>query len=126
MTTVLLTIHIIVALLLIVVVLMQRGTGADMGSSFGGGSSQTLFGSGGSASFLSKTTGVLAGIFMMTSLSLAFFSQQDAGSVLNKGLQPSAEQQLPGAGDTGRATPAAFDVEKLMDDAPQDALPTAE
>jgi len=128
MTTVLLTIHLTVAILLIGVVLMQRGTGADMGSAFGGGGSQTLFGSGGSSSFLAKTTAVLATIFMMTSLSLAFFSQQDAGSVLNKGLQQPAlnGEQLPDAGESNRNAQGSFDTKALLNDAVEDELPTAE
>ena len=125
MTTALLTIHIIVALLLIVVVLMQRSQGADIGASFGGGSSQTLFGSGGSASFLGKTTGVLAAIFMTTSLSLAFFSQQEVSSVINKDLTTGVvqEQSIPAAGES--EADAAFDVNQLQEK-PEDGLPTAE
>ena len=121
MTTALLTVHIIVALLLIGVVLMQRGQGADIGASFGGGSSQTLFGSGGSGSFLGKATGILATIFMTTSLSLAFFSQQEVGSVINKGLTTGVieQQQAPAA------EPDAFDPAALKQDA-ADSLPGAE
>ncbi|MBN4058301.1 preprotein translocase subunit SecG [Mariprofundus ferrooxydans] len=101
MTTVLLTVHIIVAILLIVVVLMQRGQEGGIGG-IGGGSSQSLFGSGGSASFLVKLTGVLAAIFMLTSLSLAFFSQKDASSVLDRGITADAvqEQPIPGVGES--------------------------
>jgi preprotein translocase subunit SecG len=125
MTTVLLTIHIIVAILLIGVVLMQRGQGADIGASFGGGSSQTLFGSGGSSSFLVKATGVLAATFMTTSLTLAFFSQQEASSVLDRGLTSGVvqEQSMPAAGES--AGDARFDPAMLKDDAEED-LPTAE
>ncbi|OIQ00687.1 MAG: preprotein translocase subunit SecG [Zetaproteobacteria bacterium CG2_30_46_52] len=121
MATALLTIHIIVALLLIGVVLMQRGQGADIGASFGGGSSQTLFGSGGSGSFLGKATGILATIFMTTSLTLAFFSQQDAGSVLMKNAPVGMEQQAPDAGHQG----AAFDP-SLLDKTAEEKLPSAE
>ncbi len=120
MATALLTVHIIVALLLIVVVLMQRSQGADIGASFGGGSSQTLFGSSGSGSFLGKTTGVLATIFMTTSLTLAFFSQQEVGSVVNQGLTTGVVQE-----QTAPAAPAgndAFDPALLK----EDALPAAE
>lgn len=125
METALLTIHIIVALLLIVVVLMQRGQGSDIGASFGGGSSQTLFGSGGSGSFLGKATGSLAVIFMTTSLTLAFFSQKDAGSVLNKGITTGVvqEQTMPAAGKS--AGDAAFDVNQLKEK-PVESLPAAE
>jgi len=127
MTTVLLTVHLIVALLLIGIVLMQRSQGADMGASFGGGSSQTLFGSGGSSSFLSKSTWVLATIFMLTSLSLAFFSQQEAGSVINKNLQTGTvlEQSIPDAGSSSNpAVKDAFDPASLGEDT--ETLPAAE
>lgn len=123
MATALLTLHIIVALLLIGVVLMQRGQGADIGASFGGGSSQTLFGSGGSGSFLGKATGILATIFMTTSLTLAFFSQQDASSVLMKTMPVSmdAEQNSPAANGQG----TAFDP-ALLDKNTGESLPAAE
>jgi len=125
MTTVLLTIHIIVAILLIVVVLMQRGQAGGMGESFGGGSSQSLFGSGGSGGFLVKATGVLATIFMTTSLTLAFFSQKEAGSVVNKGLTTDMlqEQSMPAAGES--AGDAVFDTKQLEKKA-EEFLPSAE
>ena len=84
MTTVLIIIHVLIALLLIGVILVQRGQGADIGASFGGGGAQTLFGSRGSGSFLGKMTGGLAAAFMLTSLTLAFFSQQQTGSVVER------------------------------------------
>jgi preprotein translocase subunit SecG len=68
------TIHIVVCLALIFIVLLQHGRGAEMGSGFGGGSNQTLFGSTGAATFLSKITTVVAIAFMLTSLSLAVLS----------------------------------------------------
>jgi len=128
MTTIIIIVHVLVALLLIVVVLIQRGQGADMGVSFGGGGAQTLFGSRGSGSFLGKLTGGLAATFMMTSLTLAFFSQQHTGSVVERSVadQTTTEQSAP-------ATPAqggGFDPSKLkLDDtsAPAtDTLPGAE
>lgn len=124
MTTVLLTIHIIVAILLIVVVLMQRGQEGGIGG-MGGGSSQSLFGASGSGGFLVKTTGVLAVIFMTTSLSLAFFSQKEAGSVVNKGLTTDAlqEQPVPAAGQS--SGDAAFDTKQLNKKA-EETLPSAE
>jgi len=105
MTILLLTVHVIVAVLLVGVVLVQRGEGADMGVSFGGGGAQTLFGSRGSGSFLGKLTGALAAVFMMTSLSLAFFSQQHAGSVVERDLSKPAQEQSSGSGP--------FDAAKL-------------
>lgn len=79
MHALILTIHIIVCLMLIGFVLIQHGKGADAGAAFGGGgggggASGSLFGSQGSASFLSRTSAILAAIFFITSLTLAYFS----------------------------------------------------
>ena len=74
MATVLVVLQVLVALALIAVVLVQHGKGADMGASFGGGSSQTLFGARGSATFLSRVTAVLATLFFATSLGLVYLS----------------------------------------------------
>lgn len=78
MFSIVLTIHIIIAFLLIVLVLMQHGKGADAGANFGGSSSQTLFGSGGSATFLSRLTAIMATLFFITSLTLAYIASQQA------------------------------------------------
>ncbi len=109
MTTLVISLHILVALALIGVVLIQRGQGADMGVSFGGGGAQTLFGSRGSGSFLGKLTGGLAAVFMITSLTLAFFSQQQAGSVVEKAAAhsiPVKQEALPNAGSKGVFDPS--------------------
>ena len=74
MTDFLVVLQVLIALALIGIVLVQHGKGADMGASFGGGSSQTLFGSRGSATFLSHVTAVLATLFFATSLALAYLS----------------------------------------------------
>jgi preprotein translocase subunit SecG len=74
MSILLIIIHILVCIALIMIVLLQTGKGADMGAAFGGGSSQTLFGSTGASTFLSKATTAAAIIFMLTSLTLAYFS----------------------------------------------------
>ena len=71
MSILVIIIHVIVSIALIMIVLLQTGKGADMGAAFGGGSSQTLFGSTGASTFLSKATTVAAIVFMLTSLSLA-------------------------------------------------------
>ncbi|MDQ6950446.1 MAG: preprotein translocase subunit SecG [Mariprofundales bacterium] len=121
MTTVLTTLHIIVALLLIGVVLIQRGQGADMGASFGGGGAQTLFGSRGSGSFLGKITGALAGLFMITSLTLAFFTQQQRGSVVEQSVIPQSAPQK-------NAPQKGFDASKLKSNTKTagDSLPAAQ
>lgn len=82
MITVLVIIHVIVCIALILIVLLQSGKGTDMGAAFGGGSSQTLFGASGGATFLTKVTTVAAIIFILTSLFLAYFSTNKNSSVI--------------------------------------------
>lgn len=74
--TLILVAHVVVAVALIALVLLQQGKGADAGAAFGSGASATMFGSRGSASFLSRTTAALATVFFVTSLTLAYFSTQ--------------------------------------------------
>jgi len=74
--SILIIVHLFVAAALVSLVLLQQGKGADMGAAFGSGSSQTVFGARGSANFLSRTTSVLATVFFLTSLSLAYFAGQ--------------------------------------------------
>jgi preprotein translocase subunit SecG len=76
MKTVLLIIHIVVSASLVALVLIQRGKGADIGAAFGSGASQTVFGARGSGSFLSRATAILAAMFFVTSLSLAYLTGQ--------------------------------------------------
>ena len=66
--------HVLVCLLMIMIILLQTGKGAEMGAAFGGGYSQTLFGSSGPVGFLNKLTTVVAVLFMATSLYLAFLA----------------------------------------------------
>ena len=82
-----LTIHVIAGLGVIGLVLMQHGKGADMGAAFGSGASGSLFGASGSANFLSRTTGVLAALFFITSLTLSHLASsrpKAGGSVMDK------------------------------------------
>lgn len=74
MVTIILAVHIVITIALVVLVLIQQGKGADIGAAFGSGASQTVFGSRGSASFLTRTTAGLAAGFFITSLSLAYIS----------------------------------------------------
>ena len=84
MVTLLIVIHVIVCLFLIVIVLLQHGKGADVGATFGG-SSQTLFGTEGPLPLLNKITTIAAIVFMLTSVSLAYFSSSNStGSVMNE------------------------------------------
>ena len=74
--SIVLYIHMLVALLIVVLVLVQRGKGAEAGTGFGAGASGTVFGSRGSASFFSRATAVLATMFFATSLTLAYLAGQ--------------------------------------------------
>ncbi|MEK7864577.1 MAG: preprotein translocase subunit SecG [Nitrospirota bacterium] len=103
MITLLLTVHIMVAVFLIFIVLIQSGKGAELGAAFGG-SSQTLFGSRGAATFFSKLTTIAAVAFMLTSLSLAIVSTK-SGSVVKKTVPvkektdiPASQGPIPGGG----------------------------
>jgi preprotein translocase subunit SecG len=102
--------HTVVALTLIAVVLLQVGKGGSIGAAFGGGgSSQTLFGSRGPATFLSRLTTVAAAIFMLTSLTLAYLSSsaRQSSSITDQ-VPAGVEQQAPvsdGKPETPAATP---------------------
>lgn len=72
METLVWVVHVLTAVVLIGLVLMQHGKGADMGAAFGTGSAGSLFGSSGSANFLSRSTAVAATVFFLTSLSLTY------------------------------------------------------
>jgi len=78
MDVLLTVIHILAALILIGVVLLQQGKGADVGAAFGGGSSQTVFGSRGAGNFLTKMTTLFVILFMVSSVGLAIRSTPDA------------------------------------------------
>ena len=82
MSILVIVVHVVVCLALILIVLLQTGKGADMGAAFGGGSSQTLFGSTGASTFLGKATTVAAVVFMLTSLTLAYMSGSHRGSTI--------------------------------------------
>ncbi|PCI41506.1 MAG: preprotein translocase subunit SecG [Moraxellaceae bacterium] len=86
METVLLSIHVLVTVALIGLVLIQHGKGADVGAAFGSGASQTLFGSGGSGSFLTRVTTGLAVVFFSTSLALAVVANQQSQTGLEVGF----------------------------------------
>ena len=78
--SVLLVVHVLVAVGICVLVLLQHGKGADMGAAFGSGSAGSLFGSSGAANFLSRSTGILAAVFFVTSLGLTFLSASPSKS----------------------------------------------
>jgi preprotein translocase subunit SecG len=112
MTTLILVVQLLAALTMIGLVLVQHGKGADMGASFGGGSSGSLFGATGSANFLSRTTAVCATIFFVCTLALAYLSNAapqaaapGGASVLDQPVAPGAAQ-IPGAPAGDASAPA--------------------
>lgn len=76
MESILVVVHLLLAIGLVGLVLIQHGKGADMGAAFGSGASATVFGSAGAGNFLSRATAVLAALFFVTSLVLAYFAMQ--------------------------------------------------
>lgn len=78
METLVWVVHVATAVILVGLVLVQHGKGADMGAAFGSGSAGSLFGSSGSANFLSRSTAVAATVFFITSLSLTYLYSQPA------------------------------------------------
>jgi preprotein translocase subunit SecG len=106
---VILAVQMLTALAMIGLILIQHGKGADMGAAFGSGSSGSLFGASGSANFLSRTTAVLAAVFLVATLALAYFGNArpaTSGSVLDT---PAAATSSPAASEVAvePATPAS-------------------
>ena len=107
MYTIVIVVHVIVAIAIVGLVLLQQGKGADAGASFGAGASQTVFGSSGSGNFLVRATTVAATIFFVTSLSLAIFARNQSGitgtssmpvvsdEVLQEAQQRAADDDVP-------------------------------
>jgi len=110
-TNVLIVAHVLSALAIIGLVLLQHGKGADMGSGFGGGASGSLFGATGSANFLSRTTAVLATIFFLLSLALAYVATkkpvEGGGGVMDAvRSQPAKQEKKPAVEETKPKPPA--------------------
>lgn len=97
-TALVIGIHLIVCIILILVILLQTGKGADIGAVFGGGSSQTVFGTSGASTFLSRLTIAAAVTFMVTSIVLSYFSGKGA-SVEYSVMQEQATQSAPRPGE---------------------------
>ena len=129
--SIVLGVHLIVAIMNVGLVLLQRGKGAEAGTGFGAGASGTVFGARGSANFLSRATGVLATVFFITSLALAYLSTQRTApsSLLDAPAQTAPASQEPPTSEPSGATtsppaatqapPAATDLPQL----PKDAAP---
>ena len=105
MHTVIIIVHVFAALGLVGLVLLQHGKGADAGAAFGSGASATVFGARGSASFLTRATAVLATVFFVTSLSLAYFSSQSGTA--HKSVTEIVAPAAPAAAKDVPAAPKA-------------------
>lgn len=120
MQSLILVVHVALALGVIGLVLIQHGKGADAGAAFGSGASSTVFGARGSASFLTKMTTLLAGLFFISSLALFYLAahrDRGTGSVtdsLPAATAPASESDLPG-GEPG--TPTDSDLPAIDDSA---------
>jgi preprotein translocase subunit SecG len=121
MITVILAVQMLSALAMIGLILVQQGKGADMGAAFGSGNSGSLFGASGGANFLSRTTAVLATVFFVSTLLLAYFGNlrpASSGSVLEGSsvtapsavpapIDNSPASQIPGNKPAAPASPAS-------------------
>jgi len=123
-------VHAIVAIILVLVVLLQSGKGADLAGAFGGGATQTAFGSRGPASFLSRMTTVAAVVFMLTSIGLALLAEKNAPenkSILEtsgKAAAP-ADEKKPVTAPQSVPTPAQIEEQIKQIQEQQQSAPSA-
>ncbi|MEH6355655.1 MAG: preprotein translocase subunit SecG [Marinobacter sp.] len=103
METLVVVLHVVIAVALVGLVLIQQGKGADAGAAFGGGASQTVFGSQGSGSFLTRFTTFLAIAFFVTSFTLAIFAKQRAEVAGEAGI-PMVQESKPSVTDPASET----------------------
>ena len=123
-----LIVHVIAAAGIIVLVLVQHGKGADVGAAFGTGSAGSVFGSAGSANFLSRMTAGLALVFFVTSIGLSFLSNKRTSGKGVMANQPAATQsapdKVPGVSEVP-AVPAAKSVAGEKSDKAAPAAPAS-
>jgi preprotein translocase subunit SecG len=135
MQTILTVVHLFLAIGLVGLILIQHGRGADAGAAFGSGASATVFGARGSGSFLSRTTAILAALFFVTSIVLAYYAQKvEAPKGLMDGAGeevllevPAVPPQFGGAGPMGEPSveiPAAPPVPRGVVSADVPVVPT--
>ena len=106
--------QVVCALVMIGLILMQQGKGATAGATFGGGASGSLFGASGNATFLSRTTAILATIFFVCTLVLAYYGNRgNAGDSSILSRLPAAESAAPGAASTVAAPASAASAAQI-------------
>ena len=120
MQTIVVVVHVIVAIAIVGLVLLQQGKGADAGASFGAGASQTVFGASGSGNFLVRATTIAATIFFVTSLALAIFARDQGGLSATTGLPIVNEEILEQATSQQSDIPVLDEQEPVsnLNDAP--------
>jgi preprotein translocase subunit SecG len=116
MESIILIVHVLLAISVIALVLLQQGKGADMGASFGAGASQTVFGSSGSGNFMTRATAILATCFFVTSFALAIVAKDKSAVDANEGIPEAVTVEQV---DTD-ALPEMID-EGLLEEKPADA-----
>lgn len=115
METLVWVVHVITAIVLAGLVLIQHGKGADMGAAFGSGSAGSVFGSSGSANFLSRSTAVAAAVFFITSMSLTYIYSrpvQSLGVMDNHEAVKSVQQPAQSAADSSVSGSKSQDIPK--------------
>lgn len=119
--TLLLVVQVLVSIALILFILIQHGKGADAGAAFGSGASSTVFGARGSGNFLSRATSVLALVFLVNSLVLAYISTKrlDQEQSLISGPQHSVLDQPGNSKGGGAGTPAPAQSPSKSPDVPK-------
>lgn len=119
--------YILIAAAMIVLILLQNGAGAEAGSGFGGGASATVFGARGSSTFLTRATGILAGLFFLLSLGMGIYlhgngaphsNATDLGVMAALANKPAAVKAAP-------AAPAGSEVPSAVPAATNNAIPAA-
>jgi preprotein translocase subunit SecG len=130
-TSLLIVVQVIAAVSIIVLVLLQHGKGADMGAAFGSGASGSLFGASGAANFLSRTTGVMAAVFFVTTLALVYASTsmrgaRPGGGGLMSGEARKADAAPKPASEVPGSTPAAATGDAKPAESKSDAPPPAD
>ena len=99
-------VHGLLCFAIIALVLLQRGKGADAGAGFGSGASGTVFGARGSATFFSKMTAILATLFFVTSMSLAWFATRPKVEAPKSIVDTVTTEPAPSSGVDGESVPA--------------------
>ena len=119
MISILLVIHVLLSLVIITLVMLQRGKGADAGAALGGGSSGSVFGARGASNFLSRSTAILATLFFITSLGLAYLSSNQQSATVSSGSVLEGATEKP-----ARAEPS--DIPAAIDAPASDVPPASE